>query len=104
MNQELIDSVSDMLTLLKAKDIEVFDVRHDSGITDNMILCTATSSRQVIAIANGFAQLCKEQSIEVFGEEGRETSEWMVIDIGQIFVHIMQTEARELYQLEKLWA
>ncbi|MGV6988639.1 ribosome silencing factor [Testudinibacter sp. P80/BLE/0925] len=104
MQNSLVKSVTAILDDLKASDISVFDVRNNNGITDNMVICTGTSSRHVGSIAQNLADTCKQQGIESFGSEGIETADWVVVDFGQLIVHVMQQESRELYQLEKLWS
>ncbi|OOF71042.1 ribosome silencing factor [Rodentibacter caecimuris] len=99
----LVEFLIETLDNLKATDITHFDVRKISSITDNMIVCTGTSSRQVSAMADNLITECKKVGIETFGDEGRNTADWIVVDFGQAIVHIMQREAREMYQLEKLW-
>ena len=95
LQNSLVKSVIEILDNLKATDISVFDVRGNNGITDNMVVCTGTSSRHVGSIA--------QNGIESFGSEGFETSDWVVVDFGQLMVHVMQQESRDLYRLEKLW-
>ena len=55
-------------------------------------------------MADNLIAECKKAGYETFGEEGRNTADWIVVDLGQAIVHIMQRDAREMYQLEKLWA
>ncbi|OOF38297.1 ribosome silencing factor [Rodentibacter trehalosifermentans] len=100
----LVKFIIDTLEGLKGSDIVHFDVRGKSSITENMVICTGTSSRQVAAMADNLIAECKKAGIETFGEEGKNTADWIVVDLGQTLVHIMQRDARELYQLEKLWA
>ncbi|OOF49862.1 ribosome silencing factor [Rodentibacter trehalosifermentans] len=100
----LVKFIMDTLEGLKGSDIVHFDVRGKSSITENMVICTGTSSRQVAAMADNLIAECKKAGIETFGEEGKNTADWVVVDLGQTLVHIMQRDARELYQLEKLWA
>lgn len=100
----LVDFIIDKLDDLKATDIQCIDVRGKSSITDDMILCTGTSSRHVSALAQRLIDESKLAGIETFGEEGKATADWVVVDFGQAIVHIMQQESREMYQLEKLWA
>ena len=69
-----------------------------------MIICTGTSSRHVSSLAQKLIDESKQAGIESFGEEGKATADWVVVDFGQAIVHIMQQESREMYQLEKLWA
>ncbi|KGQ69901.1 ribosome silencing factor RsfS [Chelonobacter oris] len=103
LQNSLVKAVIEVLDDLKAGDISIFDVRGNNGITDNMVICTGTSSRHVGAIARNLADSCKEKGIESFGSEGIETADWVVVDFGQVIVHVMQQESRDLYQLEKLW-
>ncbi|WP_273392539.1 ribosome silencing factor [Actinobacillus porcinus] len=100
LTEFLIEKLDD----LKATDIQLIDVRGKSSITDNMIICTGTSSRNVSSLAQKLIDESKQAGIESFGEEGKATADWVVVDFGQAIVHIMQQESREMYQLEKLWA
>ncbi len=95
----VIDSLEDM----KARDIVEMDVSEISGFTDVMIICTGTSSRQVKAIADHVALEAKKQGHPPNGSEGVTAAEWVLIDLGDIIVHVMQQNARDFYQLEKLW-
>lgn len=100
LTEFLIEKLDD----LKATDIQLIDVRGKTSITDNMIICTGTSSRHVSSLAQKLIDESKQAGIESFGEEGKATADWVVVDFGQAIVHIMQQESREMYQLEKLWA
>lgn len=100
----LVEFLTHTLDGLKGTDIVHFNVKGKSSITDDMIICSGSSSRQVAAMADNLIAECKKAGIETFGEEGKNTAEWIVVDLGQAMVHIMQRDARELYQLEKLWA
>lgn len=99
----LVDFLVNQLDALKATDILTLDVRGKSSITDNMIICTGTSNRHVSSLAQKLIDESKRAGIESFGEEGKTTADWIVVDFGQAIVHIMQAESREMYQLEKLW-
>ncbi|MGY4676875.1 ribosome silencing factor [Pasteurella sp. P03HT] len=100
----LTDFLIDKLDTLKATDIRHLDVRGKSPITDDMVICTGTSSRHVASLAQNLITECKLAGFETFGDEGMDTADWVVVDLGQAIVHIMQAESRELYQLEKLWS
>ena len=100
----MVNFLVEKLDDLKAEQIQPIDVKGKSSITDTMILCNGTSSRHVAALAQKLIAEAKQNAIEVFGEEGSKTADWVVVDFGQAIVHIMQREAREMYQLEKLWA
>ncbi len=95
--------VYDFLDDSKAEDIVTMDVSDRSDVTDTMIIATGTSKRHVKSLADNLAVHCKAQQVPVFGTEGQESSEWVLVDLGEVLVHVMQAESREQYQLEKLW-
>ncbi|MDH2925665.1 ribosome silencing factor [Lonepinella koalarum] len=101
---KLTDFLINKLDDLKATDIQMIDVRKKSSITDDMIICTGTSGRHVASLAQKLIDETKQAGFESFGEEGKATADWVVVDFGQAIVHIMQADSRGLYQLEKLWA
>ncbi|GAA0514196.1 ribosome silencing factor [Tatumella terrea] len=95
----VIDKVDD----LKAQNIIAIDVRGKSSITDCMVICTGTSNRHVISIADHLVQESRAAGMLPLGTDGKDAGEWVVVDLGEVIVHVMQEEARELYELEKLW-
>lgn len=88
---------------MKAKEIVTIDVAGISDVTDTLIICTGTSKRHVRSIAEQTALASKNAGEVPLGVEGLEGSEWVLIDLGNIVVHVMQDETRQFYQLEKLW-
>lgn len=101
--KELKTFVIEALDDMKARDIKVLNVAEISGFTDYMIICTANSNRQVKAIADNVALEAKKLGHPPRGVEGTTVAEWVLIDLGDIIVHVMQQNARDFYQLEKLW-
>ena len=89
---------------IKARDIAVFDVRKLTSLYDTMIIATAESNRQVKALAHHVRDRLKEIGATIVGVEGEETGEWVLVDAGDIVVHIMQPAVRAYYNLEELWA
>ena len=89
---------------IKARDIAVFDVRHQTSLYDSLIIASADSNRQVKALANHVRDKVKEAGGEILGVEGEDAGEWVLVDAGDIVVHVMQPAVREYYNLEELWA
>ncbi|WP_163936938.1 ribosome silencing factor [Paraferrimonas sp. SM1919] len=100
---ELKDFAIDKIEDIKARDITVLDVQQHSTITDYMIIASGTSKTHVKSIAEYLVVEAKKAEIEIIGIEGRESSEWVLVDLGDVVVHVMQEQARDFYQLEKLW-
>ncbi|QOL13860.1 ribosome silencing factor [Dickeya dianthicola] len=101
--QALQDFVIDKLDDLKGRDIVTLDVKGKSSITDCMIICTGTSSRHVTSIADHVVQESRAAGLMPLGVEGENDADWVVVDLGDVIVHVMQEESRHLYELEKLW-
>ena len=99
----LQDFVIDKIDDLKGQDIIALDVQGKSSITDCMIICTGTSSRHVMSIADHVVQESRTAGLLPLGVEGENVADWIVVDLGDVIVHVMQEESRRLYELEKLW-
>ncbi len=89
---------------LKAVNIKVLDVTGIANFTDLMIIASGTSSRQVKALADKVVEKCKQAQHRPLGVEGEEEGRWVLVDLGDIVVHVMDPETRDFYNLEKLWA
>lgn len=99
----LRETVAAALDALKAHDIKEIDVRGKTGITDFMVIASGTSSRHVKAIAEEVMRKSKETGVAPLGIEGEREGEWVLVDLGDIVVHVMLPRVREFYGLERLW-
>jgi ribosome-associated protein len=101
---ELLATVITALEDLKGVDIRVIDVRDMTSITDRMVIASGTSTRHVKALADNVALKAKQQGYPPLGVEGGQTAEWVLLDLGDVVVHVMMPETRAFYGLEKLWS
>ena len=88
---------------IKGKDIRVIDTTRLTSLFDRVIIATADSNRQTRALARHVADKAREAGIEVVGIEGEGGGEWVLVDLGNIVVHVMQPAVRAHYKLEELW-
>lgn len=102
--EELKDTVLQALGDLKGTDIVEFDVRNMTSVTDVMVIASGTSDRHVKSLANAVVTACKKAGVAPLGVEGEREGEWVLVDLGDVVVHVMQPRIREFYALEKLWA
>ncbi|PKH20520.1 ribosome silencing factor [Enterobacterales bacterium CwR94] len=100
----LQDFVVDKIDDLKGQDIVALNVQGKSSITDCMIICTGTSTRHVLSIAEHVMQESRQAGLKPLGIEGQSAADWVVVDLGEVIVHVMQEDSRQLYELEKLWS
>lgn len=87
----------------QANEINILDVKGYTSVTDVMIICSGRSSRHVKAIAENLIEHSKKQGQLPLGVHGLETGDWVLIDLGDCIVHVMQPETRAFYNLEGLW-
>lgn len=99
MKKTVVDALED----IKATDITVLDVSKLTAITSYMVIASASSSRQAKALAHNVQEKLKEHGIEATGVEGEREGEWVLVDLGDIVVHIMLQSTRDYYNLEQLW-
>jgi len=100
MSKVVVEALEDV----KAVDIRVLDVEGLSNFTDYMIIASGTSTRQVKALATSVLVEAKKAGMTVLGHEGDNPGEWILIDLGDVVVHIMVPQVRDFYNLEKLWS
>lgn len=98
------DAVVAALEDLKGKDITVLDVRKLTGIADYMVICSGTSNRHVKALAENVEVELKKTGQAPLGTEGAQASDWILVDLEDVIVHVMTGEARAFYDLERLWS
>jgi len=91
------------LDALKADNIVVLDVRAQASFTDYMIFASGSSRRHVSAIADSVVEAAKATGDPALGIEGEDVGEWVLVDLGDVVVHIMLPDVRLYYELEKLW-
>jgi ribosome-associated protein len=101
---KLLALVIDALEELKGVDIRVLDVRGLTSITDRMVVASGTSTRHVKSLADNVARKTREAGFRALGVEGEQAAEWVLVDLGDVVVHIMMPSVREFYALEKLWS
>lgn len=87
----------------KAVDVRVLDVRNLTVITDFMVIASGRSTRQVKALTDRLRAEAAKQGATIIGVEGEAQGEWVLVDVGDVVIHLMQPAVREFYQLEKLW-
>jgi ribosome-associated protein len=103
-SDELLETAISALEDLKASDIRVIEVGGVTSLFSTMIVASAESTRQTKALANHVREKVKAAGGVVYGFEGEQTGEWMLVDLGDVIVHVMQPAIRDYYDLEGLWA
>ena len=96
--------ISELMLEKKALDIIIIDVRNITTLTDFFVVCTSESEPQTRAITNHINQKMKEEGVKSWHIEGYEHLEWVLVDYVNIVVHIFSKNAREYYEIERLWA
>ena len=87
----------------KAEDVVTISLRGKSAMADHMIVCSGRSSRQVAAISEKLTDALKQEFGLVSKVEGKDQGDWVLIDTGDVIVHVFRPEVREFYQIEKMW-
>jgi ribosome-associated protein len=100
----LLDQIASWLDEAKAENIVAIDLRGKSSIGDHMVVASGRSDRHVGAIAEQVQRKLKDQGYGRIRVEGLETCDWVLIDTGDIIVHVFRPEVREFYNLEKMWS
>nr|WP_243144923.1 ribosome silencing factor [Litoreibacter roseus] len=102
-SEEVLDAIVKSLTSDKAEDIVQIDLRGRSEIADYMVICSGRSTRQVSSLAEKLTDHIKQTFGRISKIEGKSQGDWVLLDTGDVVVHIFRPEVREFYQLEKMW-
>lgn len=100
--EQLKDLVVNALEDIKAKDVSVVDVRGRTSVTDFMIIASGTSNRHVKSLADSVLSDVRDEGVKASNVEGGG-SDWILVDLGDVVVHVMMPAAREFYDLERFW-
>ena len=95
--------IRDAIDDLKGIDIYELDIRELSSIADYMVIATGTSNRHVKALSRSVVDKAKENDFRPLSTEGEDVADWVLVDFGDVIVHLMLPETREFYDLERLW-
>jgi ribosome-associated protein len=101
---DLNKAIVEALENLKGKNIVTLDVRELSDVMDTLIIASGTSSRHSRSLAENLVEETKKAGFRALGVEGLDAGDWVLVDFGDTVVHVMQQEARDYYELEKLWS
>jgi len=104
MSEQLLTTITDALDDKKGQQIEVINVKGKCSFADQIVIVMGTSSRHVKSLANEASMISKKSGLIPLGVEGMDAGEWVLVDLGDIIIHVMQPKTREFYQLEKLWS
>lgn len=104
MGDSLVTLVVDALDDLKGVDTVLLDVRELSSVMDHLVVSSGTSSRHVKSLADNVVMKVKEAGLRPIGIEGEGPGEWVLVDFGDVVVHVMQPSTRSFYDLERLWS
>ena len=103
MSEQLLTTITDALDDKKGQQIEVINVKGKCSFADQIVIVTGSSSRHVKSLAGEVGIISKKSGLIPLGVEGMDAGEWVLVDLGDIIVHVMQAKTREFYQLEKIW-
>ncbi len=101
--EALLEQVHAALAEIKAKDPVEIDVRGRTSIADYLVVASGTSTRHVKSVADEVVRFAKKCGVMPLGVEGEREAEWVLVDLGDVIVHVMLPRVREFYALERLW-
>ncbi len=101
--RKLQRAVVDALEDVKAQDIRVFNTTHLTSLFDRVIIASGTSNRQTRALAASVCDKARDIGVPIVATEGEDSGEWVLVDLGDVVVHVMQPAVRQYYNLEEVW-
>ena len=104
LHNDIAKKINKVLSDNKAKDITKIILDKKSSIADFMIICSGTSNRHVISLSNYLVEALKKENLNTLNVEGIRNGDWVLVDAGDIIIHLFKSEVREYYGLEKMWA
>ena len=104
MQYKISDKIYKVLTDNKAKNIIKISLEKKSSIADFMIICSGTSNRHVISLSDYLLETLKKEKLNTLNVEGKRNGDWILVDAGDIIIHLFRSEVREYYGLERMWA
>ena len=104
MHSDISKKIHKVLSDNKARDIIKISLEKKSSIADFMIICSGTSNRHVISLSNYLVEALKKENLNTLNVEGKRNGDWVLVDAGDIIIHLFRSEVREYYSLEKMWS
>ena len=104
MYHNILEKIYKVLSDNKAKNIIKISLEKKSSIADFMIICSGTSNRHVISLSNYLVETLKKEKLNTLNVEGKRNGDWVLVDAGDIIIHLFKGEVREYYGLERMWA
>lgn len=101
--RELMTELYNELQEKQAEDIVMLDIKNITSIADYFVIASADNVRKVKAIADHAEDFLKKNNLELKSQEGKDTQKWILLDFGNIIIHIFENEEREYYNIEKIW-
>ncbi len=100
---KLCSNIINILSKNKGSNISKINLKDKSSIADYMIICSGTSSRHIVALSDYLNQDLKKINLKTLNIEGKKGGDWILVDAGDVIVHLFRNEVREYYSLEKMW-
>lgn len=102
-HKQLVTFCENVLENLKALDIKTLNVSNLTDVTDTIIICSGTSNRHVKSLSEKLTYSIKEVGLKPLGVEGGDQADWVLVDLGEVIIHVMLSKTRDFYDLESLW-